>query len=582
MAIKRGGLGKGLDSLIPKKIKKNSNTEIQTPSPAVEETAEATRVEEIEATEIENPFELYEDEPEEETSEAAFDENDAVETAGTVNKDIEGALKNTDGDESEDAQEASTWSDAESMRIEQSITGSMENAEETAEKQANADKSPVQDEATTMKNDDENLLEEQDASSGTGGEAPQNAVGQTEENGSSEHFRVNENPDGEVFASISDDEFVKESDEVDTTPGTVQIDTDEASQEIFAEEELPSNDMKRASANMAGSFSMEMPDDTEGGTLLKNNLAEDMGRKYTGQDTEEGMSSLGITADSNDMVEGAGAQSFSSPIASGEENGSSVIMMRTSLVEPNREQPRKKFNDATIEELADSIRLYGVIQPLLVQKKKDYYEIIAGERRWRAAKKAGLREIPVIIREYTSQEAAEVALIENIQREDLNPIEEAQAYDRLIREFSLTQEEVAAKVARSRSAITNSLRLLRLCEDVRDMVIRGDLSEGHARAILALPSPGHQKMLAEQVIADKLSVRETEKLVRKIMKPAKEARAKDTERQAILGNLGNQLTNVLGTRVAITDNGKGKGKIEIDFYSDEELERILELLRTIH
>ena len=582
MAIKRGGLGKGLDSLIPKKIKKNSNTEIQTPSPAVEETAEATRVEEIEATEIENPFELYEDEPEEETSEAAFDENDAVETAGTVNKDIEGALKNTDGDESEDAQEASTWSDAESMRIEQSITGSMENAEETAEKQANADKSPVQDEATTMKNDDENLLEEQDASSGTGGEAPQNAVGQTEENGSSEHFRVNENPDGEVFASISDDEFVKESDEVDTTPGTVQIDTDEASQEIFAEEELPSNDMKRASANTAGSFSMEMPDDTEGGTLLKNNLAEDMGRKYTGQDTEEGMSSLGITADSNDMVEGAGAQSFSSPIASGEENGSSVIMMRTSLVEPNREQPRKKFNDATIEELADSIRLYGVIQPLLVQKKKDYYEIIAGERRWRAAKKAGLREIPVIIREYTSQEAAEVALIENIQREDLNPIEEAQAYDRLIREFSLTQEEVAAKVARSRSAITNSLRLLRLCEDVRDMVIRGDLSEGHARAILALPSPGHQKMLAEQVIADKLSVRETEKLVRKIMKPAKEARAKDTERQAILGNLGNQLTNVLGTRVAITDNGKGKGKIEIDFYSDEELERILELLRTIH
>lgn len=260
-----------------------------------------------------------------------------------------------------------------------------------------------------------------------------------------------------------------------------------------------------------------------------------------------------------------------------------VIMMRTSLVEPNRHQPRKKFNDATLEELAESIRRYGVIQPLLVQKREDYYEIIAGERRWRAARKAGLKEIPVIVREYSSQEAAEIALIENIQREDLNPIEEAQAYDRLIREFALTQEEVAAKVARSRSAITNSLRLLRLCEDVRDMVIRGEISEGHARAILALPSPGHQKMLADQVVSDKLSVRETEKLIRKIMKPAKEAKenAKDMEREAALGQLSSKLTNVLGTRVQILSNARGKGKIEIDFYSDEELDRIYELLQTI-
>ena len=264
-----------------------------------------------------------------------------------------------------------------------------------------------------------------------------------------------------------------------------------------------------------------------------------------------------------------------------EENA--VIMMRTSMVEPNRQQPRKKFNDTTIEALAESIRLYGVIQPLLVQKREDYYEIVAGERRWRAAKKAGLKEIPVIVREYSSQEAAEIALIENIQREDLNPIEEAQAYDRLIREFSLTQEEVATKVARSRSAITNSLRLLRLCEDVRDMVIRGEISEGHARAILALPSSGHQKMLADQVVSDKLSVRETEKLIRKIMKPAKETSQpdKDLERQAALGKLSENLTNVYGTRVQVSGNAKGKGKIEINFYSDEELERIYELLLSV-
>lgn len=262
--------------------------------------------------------------------------------------------------------------------------------------------------------------------------------------------------------------------------------------------------------------------------------------------------------------------------------GESVLIMKISAVEPNREQPRKSFREEGIEELASSIAQYGIIQPLLVQKKDDYYEIIAGERRWRAAMKAGLKEIPVIVKDYTNREAVEISLIENIQREDLNPIEEALAFDRLIQEFQMTQEQVAGRVSKSRSAVTNSLRLLKLEGEVREMVITGELSEGHARTLLGVPNNETQRLLAERIIKEKLSVRDTEKLVKKLTSTVpKKVRTRDLQKEAILNNLSEQLKIILGTKVSITEKGKSKGKIEIEFYSDEELNRIFEMLQSL-
>lgn len=259
-----------------------------------------------------------------------------------------------------------------------------------------------------------------------------------------------------------------------------------------------------------------------------------------------------------------------------------VIRMRLSLVEPNRDQPRKYFNDEKIDELADSVKQFGIIQPLLVQKKDDYYEIIAGERRWRAARKAGLKEIPVIIKNFSSQEAVEISLIENIQREDLNPIEEAKAYDRLVREYGMNQEEVANRVSKSRSAVTNSMRLLKLDEELQKLVETAELSEGHARALLGAPAGEMQKKLAEQVLKEKLSVRQTEKLVRDIMNPAvKKKRRTDVRAEAMLQELSENLKTALGTKVNIRQSGKNKGKIEIEYYSEDELDRLYELLRSV-
>ena len=264
------------------------------------------------------------------------------------------------------------------------------------------------------------------------------------------------------------------------------------------------------------------------------------------------------------------------------DKGESVLIMKISAVEPNRDQPRKSFREEGIEELASSIAQYGIIQPLLVQKRDDYYEIIAGERRWRAAMKAGLKEVPVIVKDYTSREAVEISLIENIQREDLNPIEEALAYDRLIQEFSMTQEQVAGRVSKSRSAVTNSLRLLKLEGDVRQMVISGELSEGHARTLLGIPNDETQRLLAERIVKEKLSVRDTEKLVKKLTSNVpKKVRARDYQKEAILNNLSEQLKIILGTKVSITEKGKNKGKIEIEFYSDDELNRIFEMLQSL-
>ena len=263
--------------------------------------------------------------------------------------------------------------------------------------------------------------------------------------------------------------------------------------------------------------------------------------------------------------------------------GESVLIMKISSVEPNRDQPRKHFSEEGIDELASSIKQYGIIQPLLVQKRDDYYEIIAGERRWRAAMKAGLKEVPVIVKDYTNREAVEISLIENIQREDLNPIEEALAYDRLIQEFEMTQEQVAGRVSKSRSAVTNSLRLLKLADDVRQMVIAGDISEGHARTLLGLPNDEMQRLLAERIVKEKLSVRETEKLVKKLTSNTpKKTKARDYQKEAILGNLSEQLKIILGTKVSITEKGKSKGKIEIEYYSDDELNRIFEMLQSLN
>lgn len=264
-----------------------------------------------------------------------------------------------------------------------------------------------------------------------------------------------------------------------------------------------------------------------------------------------------------------------------------VKQVKLSLVEPNRDQPRKKFSEESLAELADSIRQYGIIQPLIVQDKNGYYEIIAGERRWRAAKLAGLKEIPIIIRDISQQEVMEISLIENIQRENLNPIEEALAYKRLLEEFNLKQEEVAKRVSKSRTAVTNSMRLLKLTEDVQQMVIDEKLTMGHARCLIAIEDPDLQKQIALQVIDKNLSVRDTEKLMKKLQKQKESAEeeqkktAEDSALTAVYEHIAEQMKTILGTKVEIRRKDKEKGKIEIEYYSQDELDRLLQLMKTI-
>lgn len=247
-------------------------------------------------------------------------------------------------------------------------------------------------------------------------------------------------------------------------------------------------------------------------------------------------------------------------------------------VEPNRKQPRKFFDEDALQELADSIKQFGLLQPILVQDRKDYYEIIAGERRWRAARLAGLKEVPVIIKNYSDQEIVEIALIENIQREDLNPIEEAQAYKRLLEEFHLKQDEVAERVSKSRVAVTNSIRLLKLSEKVQQMVIDDMISTGHARALLAVENEEEQYALAQKIFDEKLSVRETEKIVKNLHKPSKTKKMDDKTMQAIYLDIEEKLKQKLSTKVVVSSKGEGTGKIEIEFYSHDDLERILDMI----
>ena len=264
-----------------------------------------------------------------------------------------------------------------------------------------------------------------------------------------------------------------------------------------------------------------------------------------------------------------------------EEQIKSEIMVPILKVEPNPNQPRRQFDDDSLQELADSVKQYGILQPLIVKKHDKFYEIIAGERRWRAAKLAGLKEVPVLIRDYAENEIVEIALIDNIQREDLNPIEEALAYKRLMEEFSLKQDQVAAKVSKSRAAITNSLRLLKLDQRVQNLLSEEMITTGHARALLAIEDPDQQYETAMKVFDEKLSVREIEKLVKQMSKKKKETPKEENKVQEFLfANIEESLKQALGSKVNIK-NRNNKGKIEIEYYSKEELDRLVDMLRTL-
>lgn len=266
------------------------------------------------------------------------------------------------------------------------------------------------------------------------------------------------------------------------------------------------------------------------------------------------------------------------------ENVSRETWVKLTDIEPNGEQPRKKFDEELLQELADSIKEYGVLQPLLVKKTGDIYQIIAGERRWRAAKLAGLKEVPVIIREYDRQQSVEIALIENVQRSDLNPIEEAYAYQLLMQEFGLKQEEIAARVSKNRATITNSIRLLKLAEPVQKFLIEGKISSGHARTLLGIEDKEQQVKVAEEIIEKGLSVRDVEKLVKMLSKPPKEKKEEKEEEKSlnyIFQDLEERMKGIIGTKVMIHQKDKNKGRIEIEYYSSSELERIVELIESI-
>ena len=278
----------------------------------------------------------------------------------------------------------------------------------------------------------------------------------------------------------------------------------------------------------------------------------------------------------NVMMESEVKHATVSTASSAEEGKDGTLMVKLSKVEPNREQPRKNFDEDSLQELAESLKQFGMLQPILVQNRGDDYEIIAGERRWRAAKIAGLKEVPVIVRELTDQEIVEISLIENIQREDLNPIEEAQAYKRLLTEFHLKQDEVAERVSKSRTAVTNSMRLLKLCDEVQKMVVDDMISTGHARALISIEDPEEQYLIAQKIFDEKLSVREVEKLVKDLYKPPKPPKEENKTLQAIYQEISERLKQSLSTKVSVSAKQNGAGKIEIEFYNHEDLERLLE------
>ena len=253
------------------------------------------------------------------------------------------------------------------------------------------------------------------------------------------------------------------------------------------------------------------------------------------------------------------------------------ITLKISQIEPNKNQPRTEFDQEKLETLSESIKKYGILQPIVVKKQENgFYQIIAGERRWRAAKLAGLAKVPVIIKDFDDQETMEIALIENLQREDLNPFEEARGYRELMDIFSLTQEQVAQKVGKSRSAVANSVRLLSLCDEIKEMVLNKELTVGHVRALLATENEGVRLLAARRIVADGLNVRQTEALIKNMLqeKKPKKKNPVDEELRRYLVTLEKKLSNSLGTKVTINSK-KNRGKIEIEYYSNEDFERIM-------
>mgnify|MGYP002610766230 CR=1 FL=1 len=313
--------------------------------------------------------------------------------------------------------------------------------------------------------------------------------------------------------------------------------------------------------------------ENDGAKTRKAEKTAKTGEKKLQEDDLDGQMSLNLEDTAN----------VTSNALKAEEEAQTELELPVSEIEPNRDQPRKAFDEEQLEELADSIRKYGVLQPLLVQKKGDSYEIIAGERRWRAAKLAGLKKVPVVIREYNPQQTMEIALIENLQREDLNPIEEAIAFQKLIDEYGLKQEEAAEKVSKSRTAVTNSLRLLKLDNRVKQMIVDEMISSGHGRALLAITDPELQYTLAMKIFDNKLSVRETERLIKNMLadKKNKKAAGIDPQTAIIYHQLEDKIKSIIGTKVQINAKSNKKGRIEIEYYSEEDLERIVSLLETI-
>ena len=288
------------------------------------------------------------------------------------------------------------------------------------------------------------------------------------------------------------------------------------------------------------------------------------------------MAARGLGKGLDTLIPSSLNDSFKKDSKEKESSKSGETTLKLSLIEPNREQPRKNFDEDSLMELAESIKQFGVLQPIVVQDRKNYYEVIAGERRWRAAKIAGLKEVPVIIKNLSDQEIVEISLIENIQRENLNPIEEAQAYKRLLTEFNLKQDEVAERVSKSRTAVTNSMRLLKLSDEVQQMVIDEMISTGHARALLAIENPEEQYTIAQKIFDEKLSVREVEKLVKNLNKPEKPKKEENQSLKAIYQDIEEKLKQRFGTKVSINSKENGAGKVEIEFYNHEDLDRLME------
>ena len=274
------------------------------------------------------------------------------------------------------------------------------------------------------------------------------------------------------------------------------------------------------------------------------------------------------------------AEAAVSEKASSENTSGGEILVKTNLIEPNKDQPRKEFDIELLRELADSIQEVGILQPIVVRKKDDkYYEIIAGERRWRAAKLAKLKEVPVVVRDFTPEEVMEAALIENIQRQDLNPIEEAKAFENLINEYKMTQEDVAKKVSKSRAQISNIIRLLKLDDQIQTLVVSGELSTGHARALLALGDPNDMHDVAKTIIDNDLSVRETEKLIQSMLDKPEKTPAKKSLNPAmelVYREMEKKLEKSIGSPVNIKSRDGKKGSIVIDYFSQEELERLID------